>query len=58
MEENLSFIENEPGMPASDEASQKIENAIENWKSMDEDRQCDSYKRMSYWKTVSSCSAL
>ena len=56
--EELSFIPNEPGLPATDDASQRIEDAIETWKHKEDKRSCKSYRGMSYWKTVSSCKSL
>lgn len=56
--EKLSFIPNEAGLPATDEASQKIEEAIDVWREREEKRVCNSFKKMSYWETVSSCKSL
>ena len=56
--EELSFIPNESGLAATDDAGQKIENAIENWKRKEDNRVCKSYKKMSYWETISSCKSL
>jgi len=56
--DNLNFIPNEPGLPATDKSSQRIENAIEKWKAKEDRRTCKSYRGMSYWETVSSCKSL
>lgn len=56
--EKLSFIPNEAGLPATDDESQSIENAIDTWKQKEEKRTCNSYKGMSYWETISSCKSL
>lgn len=57
-EEKLGFIPNEPGLHASDDEAQKIEDAIDTWKEKEEQRVCPSFKKMSYWETVSSCKSL
>ncbi len=56
--EELNFIPNEAGNCHSDREAQKVQSAVQKWKTQENRRSCKSYRGMSYWETVSSCKSL
>ena len=53
-----TLIPNEAGLPSQSKSAQKLRSGLHVWKSENRKKEINKSSTLSYWQTVSSCSAL